>query len=144
MLTFRAKCFGNALLVTEETYQKAVKRVSDTERAIRESAPDDDIDAISSIFRRMEQDCTNVFEGLKIFQPRGPLYDDLVRLTKAYAFYRSGFAYIPGAHAVAATFLVNLTPFNAFIALANSLNRYIPLAFLSGDQMAVVACNSSN
>lgn len=137
VLTCRAKCFDNALLITEETYNKVVKRVSEAERTIRESSPDDDVDAISSVFRRIEQDCSGVFLDLKIFQPGGPMYDDLVRVTKAYAFYRSGFAYIPGSHAVAATFLVNLSPFNAFVALANSLNRYLPLAFLSGDQMAV-------
>lgn len=71
------------------------------------------------------------------------MHDDLVRLTKAYSFYRSGFAYIPGAHAVAATFLVNLSPFNAFVALANSLNRYLPLAFLNGDQMEVIPTSLS-
>jgi len=114
-----------------------VKRVSDAERTIRESSPDDDVDAISNVFRRIEQDCSGVFPDLKIFQPGGPMYDDLVRVTKAYAFYRSGFAYFPGSHAVAATFLVNLSPFNAFVALANSLNRFLPLAFLSGDQMTV-------
>lgn len=92
---------------------------------------------MSTVFRRIEKDCKHVFEDLKIFQKGGPMHDDLVRLTKAYSFYRSGFAYIPGAHAVAATFLVNLSPFNAFVALANSLNRYLPLAFLNGDQMEV-------
>jgi hypothetical protein len=137
VLTYRAKCFDNALLITEETFNKVVKRVSDAERTIRESSPDDDMDAISSVFRRIELDCADVFPDLKIFQRGGPMYDDLVRVTKAYAFYRSGFAYIPGSHAVAATFLVNLSPFNAFVALANSLNRYLPLAFLSGDQMTV-------
>jgi hypothetical protein len=143
VLTWRAKCFDNALLITEETYNKVVKRVSEAERTIRESSPDDDMDAISSVFRRIEQDCSRVFPDLKIFQPGGPMYDDLVRVTKAYAFYRSGFAYIPGSHAVAATFLVNLSPFNAFIALTNSLNRFLPLAFLSGDQMTVSLLSSS-
>ena len=134
-LTCRAKCFDNALLITEDTYNKVIKRVSDAERSICESSPDDDTDAISNVFRRIEKDCTSVFEELKLFQHGGPMYEDLVRLTKAYAFYRSGFTYIPGAHAVAATFLLNLSPFNAFVALANSLNRYLPLAFLNGDQM---------
>jgi len=138
VLTHRAKCFENALLITEETYDKVVKRVSNAERTIRESSPDDDMDSISAVFRRIEQDCAGVFPDLKIFQQGGPMYEDLVRVTKAYAFYRSGFAYIPGSHAVAATFLVNLSPFNAFVALANSLNRYLPLAFLTGDQMTVI------
>lgn len=124
-------------MITEDTYKRALSRVSDAERAIRESSPDDDIDAVSAVFRRIQKDCSMVFPSLKIFEPGGPLYDDLVDVTKAYSFYHSGFAYIPGAHAVAATFLVNLNPFTTFIVLANALNRPLPLAFLSGGQMAV-------
>jgi hypothetical protein len=124
-------------MITEDTYQKAFSRVSDAERSAHESTPDDDIEAISTLFQKITRDCATVFASLKIFEPGGPLYDDLVKITKAYACYRSGFAYIPGSHAVAATLLVNLDPFSAFVALANSLNRPLPLAFLSGDQMAV-------
>ena len=124
-------------MITEDTYQKAFSRISDAERSTQESSSDDDVDAISTLFRKITYDCATVFPGLKIFQPGGPLYDDLVKITKAYACYRSGFTYIPGAHAVAATFLVNLDPFSTFVALANSLNRPLPLAFLAGDQMAV-------
>ena len=124
-------------MITEDTYRKALSQVSDAERPSQESSSDDDVDAISALFRKITHDCATVFPELKIFQPGGPLFDDLVKVTKAYAFYRSGFAYIPGAHAVAATFLVNLDPFSTFVALANSLNRPLPLAFLSGDRMAV-------
>jgi hypothetical protein len=95
------------------------------------------VDAVATLFARIEQDCASVFPELKIFQPGGPLFDDLVNVTKAYSFYRSGFAYMAGSHAIAATLLVNLEPFNAFVALANALNRSLPLAFLSGDEMAV-------
>ena len=38
---------------------------------------------------------------------------------------------------MAATFLVNLSPFKSFVALANALNRPLPLAFLTKDPMAV-------
>ena len=124
-------------MITEDTYRKAFSRVSDAERSTQESSPDDDAEAISTLFRKITYDCATVFPGLKIFQPGGPLYDDLVKVAKAYACYRSGFAYIPGAHAVAATFLVNLDPFSTFVALANSLNRPLPLAFLNADTMAV-------
>lgn len=124
-------------MITEDTYKKALAQVADAERAIKESSPDDDVDAISALFRKITHDCATVFPNLKIFQLGGPLHDDLVKITKAYAFYRSEFSYIPGAHAVAATFLVNLDPFSTFIAMANSLNRPLPLAFLSGNQMIV-------
>jgi hypothetical protein len=131
------------LSVTEDTYNRVLGRVSDTERSIRESTPDDELDGLSSLFRRIQRDCASVFQDLKIFQPGGPLYDDLISVTKAYAFYRSDFGYIRGTHAVAATLLVNLDPFATFVVLANSLNRPLPLAFLSNDQMAVFSLLNS-
>jgi len=124
-------------MITEDTYRKAMARVSDANYAISQTFQDDDVDAVASLFGRIERDCASVLPELKLFQPAGPLFDDLVNLTKAYSFYRSGFAYIAGSHAIAATLLVNLDPFNAFIALANALNRPLALAFLSGDEMAV-------
>ena len=123
--------------VTEDTFNRALGRVSDAERSIRESTPDDELDTLSSLFRRIHRDCASIFQDLKIFQPAGPLYNDLVSVTKAYAFYRSDFGYIRGTHAVAATLLVNLGLFETFVVLANSLNRSLPLAFLANDQMAV-------
>lgn len=132
-------------MITKDTYKKALSRVSDAECAIRESSPDEDADAVSTIFRRIQQDSSNIFPNLKIFHPGGPLYDDLLNVTKSYTFYRSGIAYIPGAHAVAATLLVNLDPFTSFVAMANALNRPLPLAFLNGGQMAVSpSVNRSN
>jgi hypothetical protein len=125
------------LAVTPDTYKKALSRVRDAERAIRESTPDDETDSIATLFRRIERDASTVFRDLKIFQPGGPLYNDLITVTKAYAFYRSDFGYVRGTHAVTATFLVNLSPFASFVAIANSLNRPLPLAFLTDDQMAV-------
>ena len=124
-------------MITEETYNKALARVHEAECAIREPSSDDEIEAISIVFQRIEQDCATVFGSLKIFQPGGPLYDDLVKVSKAYSFYRSAFGYILGSQAVAATLLVNLSPFATFVALANALNRPLPLAFLNNDQMAV-------
>jgi Rab-GTPase-TBC domain len=124
-------------MITEDTYKKALSRVSEAEAANRESSPDDETIGISTNLGRIEIDCATIFPALKIFQPGAPLHEDLVKITKAYAFYRSGFAYIQGAHAVAATFVINMTPFTAFVALANALNRPLPMAFLSGDQMAV-------
>jgi hypothetical protein len=124
-------------MITQDTYRKALARVADADYAITQSFQDDDVDAVATLFGRIEKDCASVFPDLKIFQPGGPLHDDLINLTKAYSFYRSGFAYIAGSHAIAATLLINLEPYNAFVALANALNRPLALVFLSGDEMAV-------
>jgi len=131
------KCFGNRLSVTEETFNKVLTRIHEAERALEELSPDDDTEAYATLFRRIELDCASAFPDLKIFQPGGPLFEDLVRVTKAYILYRTNLGYIPGAHSVVATFLINLDPLSTFVAAANSLNRPLPLAFLSNDHMAV-------
>jgi hypothetical protein len=59
-------------------------------------------------------------------------------LTKAYAFYRSDQGYISGTHSVAATFLMNMNPFQSFVALGNVFNRALPLAFLTRDAISVI------
>ncbi len=111
--------------------------MKDAEQASRESSLDDEVNNFAVLFRRIERDSASTFRDLKIFQLGGPLYGDLVSVTKAYAFYRSDIGYIRGTHAMAATFLVNLNPFKSFVALANALNRPLPLAFLTKDPMAV-------
>jgi len=131
------KCFGNGLAVTEDTFTKALERVKQTEQAFQESSPDDETSNVETLFQRIELDSATVFRDLKFFQPGGPLYDDLVMVTKAYALYRSDFAYVTGTHAVVATLLVNLDPFQTFVTLVNSLNRSLSMAFLNGDQMMV-------
>lgn len=135
----RQKCFGNGLSVTEDTFTRALGRVKDAEQAIRESSLDDESNNFAILFRRIQTDSASIFRELKIFQLGGPLYEDLVQVTKAYAFYRSDIGYLRGTHAMAATFLVNLSPFNSFVALANALNRPLPLAFLTKDPMAVLS-----
>jgi len=104
---------------------------------LQDSPHDDETDALSVIFRHIEQDAGSVFPDLKIFQPNGPLHDDLVMLTKAYAFYRSDQGYLFGTHSVGATLLMNLNPFESFVALVNVFNRPLPLSFLIRDAISV-------
>lgn len=111
--------------------------MKDAEQVLRDSSLDDEAHNFAILFRRIERDSASIFRDLKIFQLGGPLYEDLVSVTKAYAFYRSDIGYFRGTHAMAATFLVNLSPFKSFVALANALNRPLPLAFLTKDPMAV-------
>lgn len=73
----------------------------------------------------------------------------------AYSMYRSDVGYVYGTHvsilpskcsfaltnpslqAVAGTLLLNQSPEQAFITLANMLNRPLPLAFFTQDEGAV-------
>jgi len=109
------------------------------EIAVREppGADEIDVEALSGLFRRIVEDTAFVFPELKLFQWEGPMHQDLVSVTKAYTFYRSDHGYTPQIQSVAAAFLINLTPFESFVALGNMLNRPLPLAFMSNDAMAV-------
>jgi hypothetical protein len=127
------------LAITEDTYQRALSRVREAERAVTEPSAEDEVDveALSVLFLRIEEDTSTIFPDLKLFQSGGPMHQDLKSLTKAYSFYRADHGYLPGNQAIAATLLLNLTPYESFVALSNMLNRPLPLAFLSNDEMAV-------
>ncbi|KAJ8123431.1 hypothetical protein O1611_g9593 [Lasiodiplodia mahajangana] len=74
---------------------------------------------------------------LKIFQAGAPLHQSVIDVLRAYSMYRSDIGYITGCHTIAALLLLNLdTAASAFIALANVLNRSLPLSFYAGDQGA--------
>lgn len=51
--------------------------------------------------------------------------------------YRSDVGYVYGTHVIAGILLLNLSPEQAFICLANILNRPLPLAFYTQDESAI-------
>lgn len=62
----------------------------------------------------------------------------LADVLKAYMTYRSDVGYVYGTHLVAGLLCAHLaSPSAAFVALANLLNRPVPLAFLVHDQSAM-------
>ena len=80
------------------------------------------------------RDVRATFPSLKLFQPGAPLHAPLTDVLIAYSTYRSDVGYSHGTHLIAAFLLLTLpTPAEAFICLANLLNRPLPLAFLTGD-----------
>ena len=62
------------------------------------------------------------------------MWQDLVNVCEAYACYRSDVGYIYGMQLIAALLLLQIpTPADAFILMANCLNRPAPLAFQIND-----------
>uniref|UniRef100_A0A158R5Q7 Rab-GAP TBC domain-containing protein n=1 Tax=Syphacia muris TaxID=451379 RepID=A0A158R5Q7_9BILA len=84
-------------------------------------------------------DVSRTFPSLGIFQKGGPYYDLLLKLLAAYVCYRPDVGYVQSMSFVAAVLVLQMEPYEAFIAFANLLNRPLMLAFyrLRQPQMTV-------
>jgi len=88
-------------------------------------------------FRDIEGDAETAFPELSLFSKHGPQREDLIKVCEAYASYRSDVGYVYGMQLVAALILLQLPdPADAFMLLANCLNKALPLAFQTGDIVA--------
>ncbi|TQS38260.1 hypothetical protein Golomagni_01240 [Golovinomyces magnicellulatus] len=125
------KAIGNELELSEKSYAAALCRVQELEAVIESGSQLTQEEESKKLWLdRIKDDVKKTYPELKIFQPDGPLYASLLDVLKAYSMYRSDLGYISGTCTSAALLLLNLpTPCDAFIALANLLNRPLPLAF---------------
>jgi hypothetical protein len=127
------RAVGNPLGLTVKTYEKALNRAKDIKRrSIDELSREEK--GMERWFIDIERDAETAFPELNLFQRNGPLWQNLIDVCEAYASYRSDVGYIYGVQLIAALLLLQLsTPADAFILLANSLNRPLPLAFQIDD-----------
>jgi hypothetical protein len=132
------RAIGNSLELTETSYQAALGRAHQVETRVQGARSDGEDGCKVAWFNSIRKDVSeNTWADLRIFQPSGPLHQSLVDVLCAYSMYRSDIGYFPGCHTMAALLLLNLpSPPAAFIALANLLNRPLPLAFYSQDPAA--------
>ncbi|KAI2626367.1 hypothetical protein GGS21DRAFT_546059 [Xylaria nigripes] len=132
------RAIGNALGLTTTSFQAALSRASEVEKRVAKGNATADDERRMAWFSQIRVDVEErTWPELKIFQPGGPLNQTAVDVLRAYSMYRSDIGYVSGCHTVAALLLLNLdTAASAFIALANVLNRPLPLSFYSGDQAA--------
>lgn len=147
------KAIGNELALTEVTYTKALQRAKNTES--RFSRGGGDVPRKEKAwFDAIRRDVKVTFPDLNIFQPGGPLHDDLVDVLMAYSMYRSDVGYSHGTHvSLQPAYLLSMTNISlqliagllrlqlnttsdTFSTLCNLLNRPLPLAFLTGDPSA--------
>jgi len=129
------KAIGNELGLTKTSFEAALGRARDAEergKAGNASAEDLRIAGWIAAIKKDAQE--NTYPDLRIFQAGAPLHQSLVDVLSAYAMYRIDIGYVPGCNTIAALLLLNLpTPTDAFIALANVLNRSLPLSFHASD-----------
>lgn len=137
-VTVWTRAIGNELGLTAESYNNALTRAQDVEQRVKEDKGDAEDARMVKWFDHIRRDAgENTWVDLRIFQAGGPLHDALVDVLSAYAMYRVDIGYAPGCNTIAALMLLNLPDAEtAFIALANVLNRPLPLSFYTSDSTA--------
>lgn len=127
------RALGNPLGLTLQSYERALARAKEIKERPGEQRDQGD-NSMQRWFVDIERDAETAFPELHLFQRNGPLWQNLVDLCEAYACYRSDVGYIYGIQLIAALLLLQLqTPADAFVLLANCLNRPVPLAFQTND-----------
>ncbi|KAL2163581.1 hypothetical protein VTH06DRAFT_5639 [Thermothelomyces fergusii] len=129
------RAIGNELGLTKTSFEAALSRAREAEsRAKSGHGSAEDMRAMAWFNAISEDVRERTWPDLRIFQPGGPLHQSLIDVLRAHAMYRSDIGYVPGCNTIAALLLLNLpTPTDSFIALANVLNRPLPLSFYASD-----------
>lgn len=124
---------GNHLGLTPDTFALATRRVQEIK-----SRPEDETTDHEKKMRRwftdIERDAETAFPDTSIFLQHGPQHKDLIDVCEAYTSYRAETGYVYGIQLIAALILLQVpNPSEAFILLANCLNRTMPQAFQTGE-----------
>ncbi|CAK7231408.1 hypothetical protein SCUCBS95973_007903 [Sporothrix curviconia] len=130
-----SRAIGNELGLTEASFHAALSRAYEVEvRAKADGAIEGD-EQHTACFEAIRRDVQeHTWRDLKIFQAGAPLHQGLMDVLMAYSMYRSDIGYVTGCNTIAALLLLNLPgPASAFVALANLLNRPLPLSFYASD-----------
>ncbi|KAM0257995.1 hypothetical protein ACHAQJ_004038 [Trichoderma viride] len=133
-----AKAIGNELGLTEASFRAALARSDELEQRVKTDRGDAEDLRRVKWFEQIRKDVgEKTWRELRIFEVTGPLHQGLVDVLRAYAMYRNDIGYVPGCNTIAALLLLNLpNPETTFIALANVLNRPLPLSFYTFDRGA--------
>lgn len=137
------KAVGNELELSSTSFQAALTRAKRLEEKLG-AMPAEELSKSKehAWFSAIERDVLVVFPELRRFAPGSPGNQALADVLKAYAIYRSDVGYVYGTHLIAGLLCLNLRPGDAFVVLANLLNRPFPLAFLIHDQSSMGRAHS--
>ncbi|KAF7196049.1 TBC domain-containing protein C23D3.03c [Pseudocercospora fuligena] len=133
------KAIGNELELTPASFEAALSRAHALEDKIREMPSEERAASKEAAWMdAIRRDVPNTLPETKMYSnPSAPLHQSLTNVLKAYAMYRSDVGYVYGTHLIAGIICLLLPPPQAFVLLANMLNRPLPLAFLVHDQPAM-------
>jgi len=119
------QAIGNDLRLSASSYNAALSR---------------SVSSISArLLARIVQDVEETFPETGLFKQEAALHKSLLDLVTAYITYRSEVDYSLGIVRMSALLLIHLSDSvsDAFIALANLLNRHLPQAFLTSDTASI-------
>lgn len=128
------KAIGNELQLSASSFEAALKRANDLEEkfaqlSVEERSDNSEASWFTAIARDVAVTCLEISDPTK----RTPFENALSDVLKAYTIHRREIGYVYGIHLVAGLLCSHLRPADAFIALANLLNRPVPLAFFTHD-----------
>eukprot|EP00744_Colponema_vietnamica_P014561 GILI01020380.1.p1 GENE.GILI01020380.1~~GILI01020380.1.p1 ORF type:complete len:520 (-),score=164.70 GILI01020380.1:443-1972(-) len=124
------KAIGNALHITPDLHQLLSARA-------KEAKKDGDVITNCNNAEMIGLDLHRTFPKLKIFQQDGPLASHLKEVLETYAYYRPDLGYVQGMAYLAAMLLLYMDSYNAFVSIANLLNRPAFIAFFRFDMVLV-------
>ncbi|XP_003383946.3 PREDICTED: TBC1 domain family member 12-like [Amphimedon queenslandica] len=134
------KAIGNDLNISPDLYMIFWKRFQERLDLAQQRGRSDSVASVTSISRESSVDVIHLdlqrtFPTLGFFQEGSPLCQVLHNVLGAYACYRPDVGYVQGMSFLAAVIILNMeNEADAFIALANLLNRASYLAFFKVDQ----------
>ncbi|CAK3842476.1 TBC domain-containing [Lecanosticta acicola] len=133
------RAIGNELELSTASFEAALARANALERKFADlPAEAREKNKEAAWFKSIARDVPDTFPDLGIYQPDGGhLHQSLTDVLKAFATYRHDVGYVYGTHLVAGIICLLLPAPEAFVLLANMLNRPLPLAFLVHDQAAM-------
>lgn len=91
------RAIGNELALTEDSYQKALRRAKGIHSQSDQEAGDNS-QRMREWFAGISRDVASAFPELHLFQEGGPLRETLIDVLEAYAMYRSDVGYLYGLH----------------------------------------------
>ncbi|KAM4054313.1 rab-GTPase-TBC domain-containing protein [Hirsutella rhossiliensis] len=132
------RAIGNELGISDVTFDTALSRARDLEARVKVDQGSAEDVKMAKWLEQIRKDAgERTWSELRIFNVGGPLHQALVDVLSAYAMYRNDIGYVSGCNTIAALLLLNLpNSETSFIALANILNRPLPLSFYTSDQGA--------
>lgn len=133
---------GNELNITDELYNICLARAKEKWNAFLSPTSTAEMESedagLSNADREaslelIKLDISRTFPNLCIFQQGGPYHDVLHSILGAYTCYRPDVGYVQGMSFIAAVLNLNMDTDDAFIALANLLNKPCQMAFYRVD-----------
>lgn len=132
------KAVGNELELSAASFDAALARAHAIETKVADMSPEERANSKEAAWLdAIARDVPNTFAETKMYARGASLHQNLADVLKAYSMYRSDVGYVYGTHLVAGIVCPLLRPAEAFVLLANIMNRSLPLAFLVHDQPAM-------